>query len=1041
MRAIQWATLISVAFAATDSSSSRPEISANSTTASSAVSSQNAGGKPVTGLAASLPDVILPIPEPTATTSSAAPIGNSSVSSATPSPTATGYVNPWEGTYTNPLEPTGTGLEYALQCQNAYYSWTSVNTDYITASKTLYNFTSVIRSETVYEVHTYYTTSYYTLCDGHPRVITSEPTATSTTTLLPSTTTVLAQGVWWASLNEPNCTVAFDDCEKLWTRYSSASEVYQSVSFSSANTIVSLGPGASYWVVDGKTTTFPTPFPSRISLGDEYIHRSIPVQPGLSNYIIVTDPPPGHLYIDDGYTMTAGGPPVTIEHVIDFTNTPYTPHCRTERPTCTAGSRCEISGDRVEIYFFPPPANATLNRDMCAQEPGPFATTRPPTNYTWTPITTGPYTVLPGNTTWYSGNIYVSLNRIKAECKWSNTPVPVGGNYGGSILTMAPSELFSQRAYLSKSEPWDAREMDWEPYAYPFNTDDLISPYPWSAWKGTPDCVWDACTSINGSYNPWIAVPEAIRRLDENWKTCDLALHGLYDPPIALSTVGNIFVTLTTLEPMPQPTPGQQPPLSQVEPTRLPPKPTAPMLAPGDVPGQGPSPEDPPLQNNPGQGNPAQPGPNPQPVPAPTPTTIGTVGDQPIVVIPQPTNPASGGDPANSPGGGPGNGNGAPGQQEPPPAIVIGTQTLQPGSSITIPGGTTIVLPPADNNPGNGNGNGNGNPSGPTQIIVRPPNNAAPSTINIPAGALNPAPAPPAPTTIGVVGGSPVILNPANPSHIHVGGPNGGDLLLAPGVPGVVVGGGTSISMLNPSEILVSAPGQGASTLHIPPVLPAGATPTQGVVVTMPGGEQVTATAVWGPQGSSLVVDGTMVVPGGAAVTLGNGVVVSQAPGQQGGLVVVDPESGATSTLAISFVAGLGQAQTTGSAVLGAVVTIGGKTYTALDQGRSVVIPELGITLTEGGSASVVAGTVLSDGGTGIVVAGTTQTFSSVSLGGGGGNGNGNGNGNGGGNGRGNEAQSAVTSKKGGAQRIGGEGLMMWWVGVCVAVGALAVGL
>src|SRR5207244_3386708 len=97
---------------------------------------------------------------------------------------------------------------------------------------------------------------------------------------------------------------------------------------------------------------------------------------------------------------------------------------------------------------------------------------------------------------------------------------------------------------------------DFEPYAYPFDFADLEEPYPWSAWKGTPDCVINKCNSINGSYNPWIAVPEAIRRLDPKWATCDLSLYGLYDPPRALSSVGNIFAP-TSADPKPSATPGQ----------------------------------------------------------------------------------------------------------------------------------------------------------------------------------------------------------------------------------------------------------------------------------------------------------------------------------------------------------------------------------------------------------------------------------------------------------------------------------------------------
>lgn len=205
---------------------------------------------------------------------------------------------------------------------------------------------------------TSYETSFYTLCDGHPRVITSTPTATVTTTLLPSTTTYLIGGISRAEYPWPNCTVNWDDCQGLWSRYGSASSVYKDISFSLANTVVQLGSGASYWMVNGVTTTFPSPSPSEISLGTEYIHKYYQ----KDKYLVVTTPKPGGIICDCGYTMTAGGPPVTIQHTVNFTNTPYTPVCRTEKPTCTAGQQCQISGDQVEIYWFPPVGNVT--RDM-----------------------------------------------------------------------------------------------------------------------------------------------------------------------------------------------------------------------------------------------------------------------------------------------------------------------------------------------------------------------------------------------------------------------------------------------------------------------------------------------------------------------------------------------------------------------------------------------------------------------------------------------------------------------------------------------------
>ncbi|KAF2466677.1 uncharacterized protein BDR25DRAFT_359199 [Lindgomyces ingoldianus] len=750
---------------------------------------------------------------------------------------------------------------YALQCQNAWFSFTSINSDYLSVTASLYNLTSTIRSVTVTKVqYVNLTLSYriyhlyaYRDLDHH-----SPPFDYRTTC------TRHIMGL----IQEP----------KLYSELGRF--VYKTISFETASTVVSLGPGASWWVVAGITTTFPKPSPSKISLGTEYITQYF--QKGV--YIITTEAPPGGLIVMDGYHMTAGGPPVTIKHKISPTNTPYTPHCRTEKPTCTANQRCQISGDEVQIFYFPATTNAT--RDMCATAPVgigittivyPFFSSLANILPAWTPVTTGPYTVLPGNTTWYSGNVYISLKRINAQCTWSGTAIEVGKDHAGEILTMAPSEVFSQRAY-----PTTSGRIEFDPYAYSFNFADLSSPYPWSAWDATPNCVIDKCQIINGSYNPWLAVPEAIRRLDPRWATCDLSLYGLYDPPRALSSVGNIFASPTSKGPRPpSATPGQGPPESVVVPTKTPPQPTKPM----DPPDPG---------HTKGLGDPNDPG--------------------------RPTNPTN---PPNNPN--------------------------NPNNSKN---------PTNPNNPGQNNPNPGQNPPRPGQT-----------------------PPPSGPTTIATVGGSPVVVDPNDPNHIIVGGTK----TLAPGAPGMTVGGGTTISMADPGHIIVSGPGGAApSTINIPQ--PNSAQPTSGVIITLPNGERVTATAIPGASGSgtSLIVSGTLLSPGGPAITLPNGIVISEAPSGTG-VIVIDPTSGATSTLAFSSIPitganGVTLIPPTPHPTPGAVVTIGGKPYTVVNEGGSMVIPELGITLYPGGPASTVNGTVISDAGTGVVVGTTTAPFSTVTV-------------------------------------------------------------
>jgi hypothetical protein len=148
------------------------------------------------------------------------------------------------------------------------------------------------------------------------------------------------------------------------------------------------------------------------------------------------------------------------------------------------------------------------------------------------------------------------------------------------------------------------------------------------------------------------------------------------------------------------------------------------------------------------------------------------------------------------------------------------------------------------------------------------------------------------------------------------------------------------------------------------------------VIITLPNGETVTATDIPGP---GVIVSGTLFSAGGPPITLPNGVILSEAPSGTG-IVVIDPATGATSTINYSSVSGLGGPVTTPHPTEGAIITIGGKPYTVIDEGGSMVIPELGITLTYGGPASTINGTVISDAGTGVVVGFTTTDYSTITV-------------------------------------------------------------
>lgn len=207
---------------------------------------------------------------------------------------------------------------------------------------------------------------------------------------------------------------------------------------------------------------------------------------------------------------------------------------------------------------------------------------------------------------------------------------------------------------------------------------------------------------------------------------------------------------------------------------------------------------------------------------------------------------------------------------------------------------------------------------------------------------------------------------------------------VAPNGPPVTISPGTVITMPDAGHIVITQPGGGApSTINVPAPIggPGGApTPTAGAVLTMPDGSRVTATAVLGeghngqPSATSVMVSGTLFSVGGAPITLNNGMVLSEAPNGSG-VVLVNPANDVTSTLAFSSISGVYQPPMITPPPV-ALVTVGGKVYTATSSGGSVVVSELGLTLTQG-QVTTVDGTVVSNAGgsTGVVVGSSTARF------------------------------------------------------------------
>jgi len=131
-------------------------------------------------------------------------------------------------------------------------------------------------------------------------------------------------------------------------------------------------------------------------------------------------------------------------------------------------------------------------------------------------------------TTLTSPTVYVSFQTVFAE----NLCTAVGGNHTGSIIGLAPQDVSTIYGNLL-AKSWSYRQIDYQYLA--------TSQVPISVYEEQPTCGGH-CTTILPEYNPTLSMPPQIRSLDAAWADCDLALYGIYDPPLALTPVASIVV-------------------------------------------------------------------------------------------------------------------------------------------------------------------------------------------------------------------------------------------------------------------------------------------------------------------------------------------------------------------------------------------------------------------------------------------------------------------------------------------------------------------
>lgn len=327
---------------------------------------------------------------------------------------------------------------------------------------------------------TYYANAT-TLCDGHARVNYSPAIATSSTVIktvgtAPQTSVGTASMGWTFPISSVSCSINPSDCDGLYKSYSTAS---------------------SAWVAAGNGTRavdaiFPTITPS----------PSLPACVNSSQ--------------SSSYEA--------------FSKSFY------------GCGLCTIFGDEVELMYFP--EATTVSRDMCATTPSakvtaygknvgvPYTAADPST--TWNGTGTPPETAVVGTHTFTSGTAYISIKRVWAVDRCSSQ---LGTTVTGAILALPSESLLSLR-YSQNHYQYFATTN--KVTGYPFNYADLNHSVPYNAWNGQARCEQPGyadykCNVIyENDYNPQLAMPPGIRKLNPEWEGCQMWYGGLYDPPYAL---------------------------------------------------------------------------------------------------------------------------------------------------------------------------------------------------------------------------------------------------------------------------------------------------------------------------------------------------------------------------------------------------------------------------------------------------------------------------------------------------------------------------
>jgi hypothetical protein len=224
----------------------------------------------------------------------------------------------------------------------------------------------------------------------------------------------------------------------------------------------------------------------------------------------------------DEETTVGGSKPVTSE-MRNETITTYMPRWPASSlliPGCTVGCyACQIKGGTVKLIYWPPTSSTWIDGIYSAVTDN--STTRA--------------TVVTLGTTLTSPTVYVSFDSLYAHDMCS---------------------VFSNKTYLNQivaitdtatlSSLWDWSHTNGLGKLASFNFTDLyVSPVPDSIYESQPRCASSLFEVARGGaprpsgwacardfpYEPVLAIPDEVRRLDPSWASCHGSLNGVYDPP------------------------------------------------------------------------------------------------------------------------------------------------------------------------------------------------------------------------------------------------------------------------------------------------------------------------------------------------------------------------------------------------------------------------------------------------------------------------------------------------------------------------------